>query len=93
MKKIALFLVLALTGVACRKTAEKKKEIAVRDTTITVENSFTELFIDTTALSNYIAAHPLEDSLTAKLKSFYNHRNYQFAWFFPDGMAEFSIDH
>lgn len=89
MKKIALFMLLALAGAACRKTAEKKKEIAVRDTTITVENSFTELFIDTTALSTYIAEHPLEDSLTAKLKSFYNHRNYQFAWFFPDGMAEF----
>jgi murein L,D-transpeptidase YcbB/YkuD len=89
MKKLALFLVLALAGAACRKASEKKTEIAVRDTTITVENSFTELFIDTTALSNYVTSHALDDSLTAKLRSFYNHRNYQCAWFFPDGVAEF----
>ncbi|WP_353718410.1 L,D-transpeptidase family protein [Dyadobacter sp. 676] len=89
MKKTALFLALALFAAACRKTSEKKTEIAVRDTTITVENSFTELFIDTTALASYVAAHTLDDSLTARLRSFYNHRNYQYAWFFPDGMAEF----
>lgn len=89
MKKIALFIALAVVGAACRQTSEKKTEIAVRDTTITVENSFTELFIDTTALGSYITAHSLGDSLNAKLRSFYNHRNYQYAWFFPDGVAEF----
>ncbi|GGN04166.1 peptidoglycan-binding protein [Dyadobacter beijingensis] len=89
MKKIALFLILAVAGAACRKTAEHKTEIAKRDTTITVENSFTELFIDTAALASYVSAHTLDDSLTAKLRSFYNHRNYQYAWFFPDGVAEF----
>jgi hypothetical protein len=89
MKKIALFIALALTGAACRQTSEKKTGIAVRDTTITVENSFTELFIDTTALTSYVSARSLDDSLTAKLRSFYNHRNYQYAWFFPDGVAEF----
>lgn len=89
MKKIALFMILAVAGAACRQTSERKTEIAVRDTTITVENSFTELFIDTTALASYITAHSLGDSLNAKLRSFYNHRNYQYAWFFPDGVAEF----
>ena len=87
MKKIALFMILAVAGAACRQTSERKTEIAVRDTTITVENSFTELFIDTTALASYITAHSLGDSLNAKLRSFYNHRNYQYAWFFPDGVA------
>jgi murein L,D-transpeptidase YcbB/YkuD len=89
MKRIALFLAFAAIGVGCKTKRENTPEIAVRDTTITVENSFTELFVDTTALSGFIRSHPLEDSLTNKMRSFYNHRNYQFAWFFPDGVAEF----
>lgn len=89
MKKFALFLALAALTAACRQASEKKAGVAVRDTTITVENSFTELFIDTTALTAYMTSHALDDSLMAKLHSFYNHRNYQYAWFFPDGMAEF----
>ena len=54
-----------------------------------VASSFTELFIDTTALERYVQARSMQDTLVTKMQSFYNRRNYQFAWFFPDGMAEF----
>jgi murein L,D-transpeptidase YcbB/YkuD len=88
MKNVFLFLSLCIAACAC-KTKKQLPEIAVRDTTITVENSFTELFIDTTEFGRFISRNPMEDSLSNKMQSFYNHRNYQFAWFFPDGIAEF----
>ena len=74
---------------SCTKTEKKISEIAVRDTTITKEISFTELFIDTTALARFGHRTQIEDSVYHRMQSFYNQRNHQFAWFFPDGIAEF----
>jgi hypothetical protein len=87
--KIAITLLLSLTLLGCGEKADKTKEIAVRDTTITVENSFTELFVDSSTLQHYLGDIPQEDSISNRMRSFYNQRNYQFAWFFPDGIAEF----
>ncbi|MCF2489113.1 murein L,D-transpeptidase [Dyadobacter sp. CY347] len=75
---------------SCETKQEKKRpEVAKRDTSIKIENSFTQLFIDTTALARFVQSHTADDSLVNKLQNFYNRRNHQFAWFFPDGMAEF----
>jgi L,D-transpeptidase YcbB len=63
--------------------------MAPRDTTITKEASFSELFIDTTALTRFEAKVQVDDTTSQKIKSFYNQRNYQYAWFFPTGLAEF----
>ena len=88
MKKINLIILLCILITACKKK-QQLPEVVVRDTTITVENSFTELFVDSAALENFTLLHPMPDSLSNKMHSFYNHRNYQFAWFFPDGIADF----
>ncbi|KQS24663.1 murein L,D-transpeptidase [Dyadobacter sp. Leaf189] len=85
-----VFVMMLMMLASCQTKQEKKQpEVAKRDTSIKIENSFTELFIDTTALANFVQSHSADDSLVNKLQSFYNRRNYQFAWFFPDGMAEF----
>jgi murein L,D-transpeptidase YcbB/YkuD len=89
MIKIRFVILLCAIAGACTSKKNQLPEVAVRDTTITVENSFTELFIDTAAFGRFIANNPMQDSLSSKMQSFYNHRNYQYAWFFPDGMAEF----
>ncbi|MCE7038794.1 murein L,D-transpeptidase [Dyadobacter sp. CY312] len=89
MNRICVVILLCTMAVACKSKKKQLPEVAVRDTTITVENSFTELFIDTTALESFIAKNPMQDSLSNKMHSFYNQRNHQYAWFFPDGMAEF----
>jgi len=73
---------------SCSKKEKKLPEIAVRDTTITIENSFTELFVDSAALNQFVQTTE-NDSIANQIQSFYNHRNYQFAWFFPDGLADF----
>lgn len=59
------------------------------DTTITVKNSFSELFLDSAALTRFAHGRSLHDSMAARMRSFYNSRNYQFAWFFPTGMADY----
>lgn len=90
MKKSFLVLFCSLlTLVSCFKNKRKLPEVAQRDTTITPENSFSELFLDSTRLAQFMSKNPLTDSITNQMQGFYNGRNYQFAWFFPDGMADF----
>jgi murein L,D-transpeptidase YcbB/YkuD len=62
--------------------------IEKRDTTITVENAYNELFFDSTKLEAFIAENKYEDSLANQFRSFYNSRNYQYAWFSGDGGSE-----
>ncbi|MBC7745647.1 MAG: L,D-transpeptidase family protein [Flavobacterium sp.] len=58
------------------------------DKTITPATSFSKLFIDSAKLEVFIKEHEPEDSNAAQLRNFYKRRNYQFAWFTEDGIAE-----
>jgi murein L,D-transpeptidase YcbB/YkuD len=74
---------------SCSKTEKKVPVVMARDTTITIENSFTELFVDSVVVDKFLLTAE-NDSIGVQVRSFYNHRNYQFAWFFPDGLADFA---
>ena len=65
-----------------------KKGVSKRDYSITKANSYSDLFLDSTAMEKYIATKKLDDSLARRLRSFYNTRNYQFAWFTSKGLTE-----
>jgi hypothetical protein len=69
------------------KTKEEKNVSAI-DPGITKDNSYSDLFFDTTALTNFITQNKVPDSISRRLRSFYNTRNYQFAWFSSDGLTE-----
>lgn len=71
-----------------RKVEAKPVSTEKRDTTITVQNAFTGLFFDSTVLEAYITAHQLSGEEARQFRDFYNARNYQYAWFFSDGVAE-----
>src|SRR4051812_24429689 len=89
MKKF-LFLVV-ISGIvlsSCRD--EVKPAVAPRDMTINVSNSSNELFFDSTSMEAYISTKKIDDSLANRIRSFYNTRNYQFAWFDSSGLAEFA---
>jgi murein L,D-transpeptidase YcbB/YkuD len=81
-----LFLVL-IFFTACQNPRPNRKGTA-RDTTINASNSFSELFLDSPKVEKFIAAAALKDSGATRLRNFYNSRNYQFAWFTKDGLAE-----
>jgi L,D-transpeptidase YcbB len=96
MKKIIFILALPIILFSCADNAansqEKKssegKNVTTRDLSITKASSYSDLFLDTAAVSNFITQNKLADSIARRLKSFYNARNYQFAWFSSDGLTE-----
>lgn len=89
-----LFYLAIITGglfVCCKQSPEQKTvPVAPRDRSITSTNSFSELFMDSAALEKFIGAKKMHDSMANRLRSFYNSRNYQYAWFFNDGLAPYA---
>ncbi len=92
MRYIHLLFVLAaaLYLSACNSNKAQLPEVAPPDTTITVENSFSELFFDSTSLGKFIQSQPTHDTLAYRMQRFYHSRNFQFAWFFSDGLADYA---
>ena len=68
--------------------AEKDKKISRRDWSITPANAYNDLFLDSLNVEKFIIEKKLNDSLTRRMRSFYNARNYQFAWFSSTGLTE-----
>ena len=90
MKKIFFICIIALSIASCKqKTPETK--IVQRDTTITADNSFSELFFDSLAIEKFIDSTDLHDSTATHLRNFYNSRNYQYAWFLEEGVADYAV--
>ena len=69
-------------------TKEQKKKISKRDYSITKAVSYSDLFFDSTAMEKFIADQNMSDSGARRMRSFYNARNYQFAWFTSGGLTE-----
>lgn len=59
-----------------------------RDNSITKDNSYSDLFLDSAALEQFIARQHPGNGTAMSLRSFYNSRNFQFAWFAGDGLTE-----
>jgi murein L,D-transpeptidase YcbB/YkuD len=68
--------------------SEKEKKITKRDWSVTKENAYNNIFLDSSNLENFIVGNKVADSLSRRLRSFYNARNYQFAWFSTGGLTE-----
>jgi murein L,D-transpeptidase YcbB/YkuD len=68
--------------------SELEKKVTKRDYSINASNSYSDLFMDSTALENFIAEKKPSDSVIRRMRSFYNARNYQFAWFTGNGLTE-----
>ena len=61
---------------------------AVRDESITKENAYSDLFLDSAALENYIQKEKISGETAARMRDFYLVRNNQFAWFTSQGLTE-----
>ena len=86
-KNISLLLLITIFFSNCN--SQSPNAIAVqRDTTITPATSFSKLFLDSLMLETFIKSNQGENSSAEKLRNFYKGRNYQFAWFTEDGLAE-----
>lgn len=69
-------------------TPENKKKVSKRDFSVTPQNSYNDIFLDSMVMENFFIEYKLGDSLKRRMRSFYNARNYQFAWFSSKGMTE-----
>jgi murein L,D-transpeptidase YcbB/YkuD len=70
------------------ETTSQKKNISKRDRSINASNSYSDLFFDSTAMEQFIQKKKIDDSIANRIRSFYNTRNYQYAWFSGDGLTE-----
>jgi L,D-transpeptidase YcbB len=96
--KLQLFYILAFfsflmscntqAGNGSESAQEAKKNVSTRDKSITPANSYSSLFMDSLAVENYLTQRKLPDSISRRVRSFYNARNYQYAWFDDDGLTE-----
>lgn len=89
--KCVLLFFMPLLVIACgsmQKGEEIQNNESVRDTTITKATAFSELFLDSAAVEEFVAVHQVEPKRADQLRSFYQSRNYQFAWFTEEGLAQ-----
>jgi L,D-transpeptidase YcbB len=62
--------------------------LSAPDTSINPTNAYNTLFIDSAIFNKYITDKKISPADAQAMKGFYNMRNYQYAWFAPDGMTE-----
>ncbi len=75
----------------CTSTPQQADgQVIARDKTVTAAVSYSDLFIDSTVMERFIVQQGYKDSLAKKLRNFYNNRNYQCAWFFKEGIADYA---
>jgi murein L,D-transpeptidase YcbB/YkuD len=69
-------------------TTVSEKKVSRRDYSISKQNSFNDLFLDSLEVEGFLSKNNIADSLAQRIRSFYNTRNYQFAWFSSTGLTE-----
>jgi murein L,D-transpeptidase YcbB/YkuD len=100
MKQLLILLlavVTVATGCKSRKKGtstssdnEERTEAPVtpRNTGINTGNAYNNLFLDSSAVEKFITQQKLNDTIADRLRSFYNARNLEFAWFDTNGLNE-----
>ena len=97
MNKFYIAAILVSTLFACKnnkkdsiKTSktELEKKVTKRDFSINAANAYNDIFLDSMEMEKFIVDTKQEDSITRRMRSFYNARNYQYAWFATDGLTE-----
>ena len=73
---------------AADSTSANMASLVVRDVSITPANAYSDLFLDSTVMEQYIQQQQVPDTVARDLRNFYNTRNYQFAWFTTQGVTE-----
>lgn len=60
----------------------------MRDTTILPHLAYTRLNLDSLEVENFLLSDTRDKDITMRIRNFYNHRNYQYAWFDEEGLTE-----
>jgi len=87
-------LILPIAWMSCQGGDADNKKIKKwlkRDSTITAQTAFNELFLDSATVEQYITTIGSDSSTARNLRDFYHSRNYQFAWFGKKSLNEQAI--
>jgi len=68
-----------------------EKPVTRVDVTIDTNNAFNGMFLDSTIIHQYLSDGEMGDTLSNRIRSFYNSRNNQFAWFAKEGLPEHTV--
>lgn len=95
---IALAIVGSSFIFGCKSQTETQKEdstqdsgqtkISKRDYSISIKDSYSDLSLDSMSVENFVASRNLPEKVARRIISFYNARNYYYAWFASDGLTE-----
>jgi L,D-transpeptidase YcbB len=103
MKKLAILALVGISAVSCNGIAgwsgsntdstahsgmASESKVWARDLSITKENAYSDLFLDSTVLDSFITREKLNEADAQSLRNFYNVRNFQYAWFSSSGPTE-----
>ena len=90
--RFILWSLLAIIFYSCGQESNgvKAQKIIKRDTSINASSSYSEIFFDSIRMEKFLSGQNFHDSLVKRIRNFYNARNYQFAWFFKEGMADYA---
>ena len=83
-----LFTIITSVLGSCTAQETNPIKIAERDTTITPATSYSKLFFDSLQLESFIKKESATGKAAGTMRDFYRSRNYQFAWFTENGIAE-----
>src|SRR4051812_23164434 len=85
------FVVTVMIFSACTESSKQASAQNVeRDKSITKTNAYTEIFFDSSSMERFISSTHLRDSVSKRMRNFYNSRNYEYAWFFDEGIADYA---
>ena len=87
---ILAFAAMAACLIGCNTPGAKKARKVVRpvDATINKTNAYSQVFLDSNVLAQFIVSEKLNEEDSIAITDFYHHRNYQYAWFDSTGLAE-----
>jgi murein L,D-transpeptidase YcbB/YkuD len=71
------------------KDTIEQKNVTDRDYSVTSEQAYSDMSLDSMAMEEYISRRNLADKkISRRIRSFYNARNYHYAWFSSQGLTE-----
>lgn len=71
-----------------KKNNGNKRDAIQPDTSVTLENAFNRLFLDSSKLQSFLNKHPEYAFYQQQFFDFYKLRNYEYAWFDTSGISE-----
>lgn len=87
---LAYFLGSSCLFLSCQYSAKTETKVYSKTHSVAPSTSFNQLFFDSTHLEGFIRDQNLKDSMSTRLKAFYRGRDYQYAWFFKEGLADYA---